>query len=146
MLRRFRHRCALAGTAVVGTLLLAPAVQALEWELVEPQHATTTDSTPDLAPASGPIHSDRLAWELVIPGDEISPAVVAQEVEEAEALRNQALASVPEPTRLDHRRALPDQPWRGGLARHQPAGAQRLWQPLPGRAGGAVPGELQCHR
>lgn len=94
MPRRFRHRCALAGTAVVGTLWMAPAVQALEWELVEPQHATTTDSTP----ASGPIHSDGLAWELVIPGDEISPEVVAQEVEEAEALRNQGLASVPEPT------------------------------------------------
>ncbi|MFU8884503.1 MAG: hypothetical protein ACNA8O_03505 [Cyanobacteriota bacterium] len=102
MLRRSRHRCALAGTAVVGTLLLAPAVQALEWELVEPQHTTTTDNAPynalDGAPASSPILSDRLAWELVIPGDEISPALVAQEVEEAEALREQALASVPEPT------------------------------------------------
>jgi len=94
MPRPSRRRRALAGTAVVGTLLLAPAVQALEWELVEPQHATSADH----APAASPIHTDRLAWELVIPGDEISPGLVAQEVEDAEALREQAIASVPEPT------------------------------------------------
>lgn len=102
MLHPFRHCGFLLGLATAGALSLGKQARALEWELVEPASDATAQisAEPDPAPLQQQVATAPapLSWELVIPGEELTPAAVAQELEEAEAARVAAEAAIPEPT------------------------------------------------
>ena len=71
---------------------------ALNWELVVPAVA----ESPTQPPAAQPEIAAEPTWEPILPGEEITSADVAREVEAEEAARQQAVAELePEPPDLD---------------------------------------------
>ncbi|QVL52024.1 MAG: hypothetical protein KFB97_11090 [Cyanobium sp. M30B3] len=76
----------------------SPASTALSWELVVPVVA----DSPEQPAAAEPQIAAEPTWEPILPGEEITPADVARQVEAEEAARQEALAELepqqPEPT------------------------------------------------
>ena len=92
----------LLGLAVAGALSLGPQARALDWELVDPAAdapaaSSAANHAPAVPPSAQAAAAGQLSWELVIPGEELTPAAVAQELAEAEAARLAAEAAIPEP-------------------------------------------------
>lgn len=74
----------------------SPASTALSWELVVP----VVGDSPEQPAAAEPQIAAEPTWELILPGEEITPADVARQVEAEEAARQEALAEL-EPQQPD---------------------------------------------